>query len=249
MADQLVIGIHSVDSVLRKQPERVKRLAVANTGKPRPRLQAILDQAASLGIHCQQQDKKTLDKLVDGNHQGIIAYCTPAKKIQTDDLKALVEETTNPLFLILDGVTDPHNLGACLRTADAAGVTAVIVPKDNSVGLTTTVQKVACGAAETIPLITVTNLARAMKQLQELGVWITGTSGESEQSVFDIDYTGPTAMVMGAEGYGMRRLTSENCDYLAYIPMAGFVSSLNVSVATGICLYEAVRQRQVRNAS
>jgi 23S rRNA (guanosine2251-2'-O)-methyltransferase len=244
LADQLVIGIHSVDAVLQQQPERVKRLAVANTGKPRPRLQAILDQAAELGIHCQNQDKKTLDKIVDGNHQGIVAYCTPAKTVGGQDLKSLIEETANPLFLILDGITDPHNLGACLRTADASGVTAVIIPKDNSVGLTTTVQKVACGAAETIPLITVTNLARTMKQLQDLGVWIVGTSGDSEQSIFDIDYSGPTALVMGAEGYGMRRLTSEHCDYLAYIPMAGFVSSLNVSVATGICLFEAVRQRQ-----
>ncbi len=146
---------------------------------------------------------------------------------------------------MLDGVTDPHNLGACLRSADAAGVQAVIVPKDNSAGMNETVRKIACGAAETTPLIPVTNLARTMQQLQERGVWLVGTAGEATIPLFAAPLTGPLALVMGAEGTGMRRLTREHCDHLAYIPMAGSVSSLNVSVATGICLFEAVRQRQI----
>ena len=146
-------------------------------------------------------------------------------------------------MLILDGVTDPHNLGACLRTADAAGAHVVIAPKDKSAPLNATAAKVACGAAEAVPYIQVTNLARTMKDLQERGIWIVGTAGEAEQTIYQHDLTGPMAIVMGAEGPGMRRLTREHCDYLANIPMAGEVSSVNVSVATGICLFEAVRQR------
>ena len=147
---------------------------------------------------------------------------------------------------MLDGVTDPHNLGACMRSADGAGVHAVIVPKDNSVGLTPVVQKVACGAAETVPLVMVTNLTRTLEKLQQLGVWVTGTAGEAEQFIYDVDFTGPVALVMGAEGKGIRQLTRKQCDYLAKLPMAGEVSSLNVSVATGICLFEIVRQRRGR---
>lgn len=157
-------------------------------------------------------------------------------------LKAWPLETP-PLLLILDGVTDVHNLGACLRSADAAGVHGVLVPKDKSAPLNATVRKVACGAAESVPVYQVTNLARAMARLKEEGVWITGTAGEAEGSVFEADLRGPTALVMGAEGKGMRRLTREACDTLVKLPMAGAVSSLNVSVATGICLFEAVRQR------
>jgi 23S rRNA (guanosine2251-2'-O)-methyltransferase len=148
-----------------------------------------------------------------------------------------------PLLLVLDGVTDPHNLGACLRSADAAGVQAVIVPKDRSASLTPVVRKVACGAAETVPLVAVTNLARTLKQLQQRGLWVVGTAGEAQQYIYELDLKIPTVIVMGAEGAGMRRLTRENCDYLARLPMAGGVSSLNVSVAAGVCLFEAVRQR------
>ena len=146
-------------------------------------------------------------------------------------------------LLILDNVTDPHNLGACLRSADAAGVHGVIAPKDKAVGLTSTVSKVACGAAETVPFYQVTNLARTLKELQERGIWLYGTAGEASESVFKTDLKGPIAIVMGAEGKGLRRLTRESCDHLINIPMTGSVSSLNVSVATGICLFEAVRQR------
>ena len=148
-----------------------------------------------------------------------------------------------PLLLVLDGVTDPHNLGACLRSADAAGVQAVIIPRDRSAGLTPVVRKVACGAAETVPLVAVTNLARTLKSLQQRGLWVVGAAGEAEQLIYQVDMRVPTVIVMGAEGSGLRRLTREHCDYLAKLPMAGSVSSLNVSVATGICLFEAVRQR------
>ena len=159
------------------------------------------------------------------------------------DLAAIVEQQAKPFILILDGVTDPHNLGAILRSADAAGVHAVVAPKDRSVKLTSVVRKVACGAAESVPFITVTNLARTLRELQDAGVWIVGTAGETETLVYDADLKGPLAIVLGAEGEGLRRLTRETCDSLVKIPMFGTVSSLNVSVAAGICLFEAVRQR------
>ena len=165
-------------------------------------------------------------------------------------LNELLDRTEGaPLILVLDGVTDPHNLGACLRTADAAGALAVIVPKDKSATLTPTVRKVACGAAEVIPLVAVTNLAATLKKLQQRGLWIVGTAGEAEQELYEQDLTGPTILIMGAEGKGMRRLTREHCDYLVRLPMAGSVSSLNVSVATGVCLFEALRQRGLKAAA
>lgn len=244
MAQQLIIGIHAVTAVLKQQPERVQRLLMAPV-KIRPKMQAILDKCKQAGIAVEQQSKAELDKLSNGNHQGVIAFCKASNQLLEADLPNLIESTDNPLLLILDGVTDPHNLGACLRTADAAGVSAVIIPKDKSVGITEVVAKVACGAAETMPLIQVTNLSRCMQQLQQLGVWLVGTSGDSEQLLYDVDLRGAVALVMGAEGDGIRRLTAENCDYLAKLPMAGYVSSLNVSVATGVCLFEAVRQRSV----
>jgi len=162
-------------------------------------------------------------------------------------LEELLERSERaPLILVLDGVTDPHNLGACLRTADAAGVTAVVIPKDKSATLTPVVRKVACGAAEVIPLVAVTNLARTLEKLQQRGLWVVGTAGEAEQQIYQQDLTGPLVMIMGAEGKGMRRLTRDHCDFLVKLPMAGSVSSLNVSVATGVCLFEAVRQRQAK---
>ncbi|MDE4007549.1 23S rRNA (guanosine(2251)-2'-O)-methyltransferase RlmB, partial [Glaesserella parasuis] len=167
----------------------------------------------------------------------------PAKELNESDLDQILDRKANPFLLILDGVTDPHNLGACLRTADTAGVDAVIVPKDKSAQLTSTARKVACGAAETVPLIRVTNLARTMRELQERNIWIVGTAGEATESLYQVKLTGSIALVMGAEGDGMRRLTREHCDQLVSIPMAGSVSSLNVSVATGVCLFEIVRQK------
>jgi len=159
------------------------------------------------------------------------------------DLDEIIAREETPFLLVLDGITDPHNLGACLRSADAAGVHAIIVPKDKSAKLNGTARKVACGAAETVPLVQVTNLARTLREIKDAGVWVVGTAGETDTELFDANLTGPMAVVMGAEGDGMRRLTREHCDLLVKIPMAGSVSSLNVSVATGICLFEVLRQR------
>ena len=164
--------------------------------------------------------------------------------LDESDLLELVDKTKNPPFLlILDNVQDPHNLGACLRSADAAGVHAVVIPKDRSVGVTETVRLVACGAAESVPIAQVTNLARVLTQLKKSGLWIVGTTDTAEKTLYEVDLTGPIAMIMGSEGKGLRRLTSEHCDFLVRIPMVGSVESLNVSVATGVCLFEALRQR------
>ena len=168
-----------------------------------------------------------------------------ARLYDESHLAELITETPAALVLILDCVQDPHNMGACLRTADAAGVTAVIMPKDKSAPINETVRRVSCGGADYVPIVRVTNLARSMEQLKELGVWIVGTTDTATKTLYDIDLKGPIAIVMGAEGIGMRRLTQERCDFLAVLPMAGHVDCLNVSVATGICLYEALRQRIV----
>jgi 23S rRNA (guanosine2251-2'-O)-methyltransferase len=213
-------------------------------GRQDERLMPVLNELTQIGVSIQQMNRKTLDDKAHGaNHQGIIAKVKPAKQLNENDLDSILSLHAQPLLLILDGVTDPHNLGACLRNADAAGVAAVIVPKDRSAPLTATVSKVACGAAETVPLVRVTNLARTMRALQEQGIWIAGTAGEATHDIYQAKLDGPLAIVMGAEGDGMRRLTRETCDDLIKIPMAGSVSSLNVSVASGICLFEAVRQR------
>ena len=238
-----VFGIHAVDALLQRQPNRIEELWLQK-GRNDQRMQDIQQHAKAVGVKCRTVPREELDEQAEGNHQGVMAKTKPAQTLRDRDLKELLDATEHqPLLLILDGVTDPHNLGACLRTADAAGVDAVIAPKDNSAPLNGTVRKVACGAAEVIPYIQVTNLARTMKDIQERGIWITGTAGEAEQSVYDADLKGAVALVMGAEGKGMRRLTRENCDFLVKLPMAGSVSSLNVSVATGVCLFEIVRQR------
>lgn len=240
-----VFGLHSVRALVEGHPERVVEMFALRERQDQA-LQTLIQSAQKLGIRPQFVPKQTLEKKADGgNHQGVVVVALEAPLLSDNDLPDLVNGSAEaPLFLVLDGVTDPHNLGACLRTADAAGVTAVIVPKDKSASLNPTVRKVACGAAETMPLVQVTNLARALKQLQDLQVWVMGTAGEAEQSVYAVDLKGPTALVMGAEGDGMRRLTRETCDELIKIPLLGSVSSLNVSVATGVCLFEAVRQRQ-----
>ena len=238
-------GIHSLESVLNTEPERVLELFLLK-GRTDDRLNTLINLARKQRISVQFCGRKTLDDLVKGEqHQGIVAKAKPARVLDESDLDNLLSRTEQPLLLVLDGVTDPHNIGACLRTADAAGVTAVIVPKDKSGGITPTARKVAVGAAETMPFIQVTNLARTLKQLQDSGVWVVGTAGEAEQLIYQQDLKGPLALVMGAEGKGMRRLTREHCDSLIKLPMAGSVSSLNVSVATGICLFEIVRQRGV----
>ncbi|CAH0524478.1 23S rRNA (guanosine(2251)-2'-O)-methyltransferase RlmB [Vibrio hippocampi] len=246
MSNEFIYGIHAVKAVLDKDPARFIEAFVLK-GRQDDRLMPVLNELNQFGISIQQMGRKALDDKAKGaNHQGIIARVKPAKALNEHDLEQIIAQSNQPLLLILDGVTDPHNLGACLRNADAAGVAAVIVPKDKSAPLTATVSKVACGAAETVPLVRVTNLARTMRAIQEQGIWIVGTAGEATHDIYQAKLDGPLAIVMGAEGDGMRRLTRETCDDLIKIPMAGSVSSLNVSVASGICLFEAVRQRLSR---
>ena len=239
-----IYGIHAVQAVLANAPERLIEVYVLK-GREDKRLQPLLNELYSVGVSVQFLNRQTLDKKADGEvHQGIIARVQPAKELNENDLDQILQHQQNPLLLVLDGITDPHNLGACLRTADAAGVCAVIMPKDKSAQLTSIARKVACGAAENVPLIRVTNLARTLRLLQqEYNVWVVGTAGEATESLYQTKLSGALALVMGAEGEGMRRLTREHCDQLISIPMAGSVSSLNVSVATGVCLFEIVRQR------
>ena len=240
-----IFGIHAVDALLARQPERFIEV-YALKGRQDDRLVNIVSQCRRQGISVQFMTRKVLDnKAGDDRHQGVIARVKPAPQLNETDLADLLDRTEQPFLLILDGVTDPHNLGACMRSADAAGVTAIIVPKDNASKITPTVQKVACGAAETVPFIQVTNLARTMRFLQEQRVWIIGTAGETDQTLYQTEFKGPVALAMGAEGTGLRRLTREHCDELVKIPMVGSVSSLNVSVATGICLFEVLRQRSL----
>ncbi|WP_260259975.1 23S rRNA (guanosine(2251)-2'-O)-methyltransferase RlmB [Vibrio intestinalis] len=243
MSNEFIYGIHAVKAVLAREPERFIEAFVLK-GRQDDRLMLILNELQMVGVSIQQMGRKALDDKARGtNHQGIIARVKPAKQLNENDLDDIIAKHESPLLLVLDGVTDPHNLGACLRNADAAGVAAVIVPKDKSAPMTATVSKVACGAAETVPLVRVTNLARTMRALQDQGIWFVGTAGEATHDIYQAKLTGPLAIVMGAEGDGMRRLTRETCDDLIKIPMAGSVSSLNVSVASGVCLFEAVRQR------
>ncbi|EMA8959043.1 23S rRNA (guanosine(2251)-2'-O)-methyltransferase RlmB [Vibrio fluvialis] len=245
MSNEFIYGIHAVNAVLERDPARFVEAYVLK-GRQDDRLLPVLNELMRLGISIQEMNRKALDDKAQGtNHQGVIAKVKPAKQLNENDLDNILAQHSQPLLLVLDGVTDPHNLGACLRNADAAGVAAVIVPKDKSAPMTATVSKVACGAAETVPLVRVTNLARTMRALQEKGIWFVGTAGEATHDIYQSKLTGPLAIVMGAEGDGMRRLTRETCDDLIKIPMAGSVSSLNVSVATGICLFEAVRQRSL----
>lgn len=243
MSKEFVFGWHAVESVIRREPERLQQVWI-QTGRQDKRVKAITGELELLDVAWEVVHRRELDKRVSGVHQGIVAALSESREWSEDDLYAMLNDPGRPPFLlVLDGVTDPHNLGACLRTADAAGVQAVIVPRDKSASLTPTVRKVACGAAEAVPLIRVTNLARCLRELQGQGLWVVGTAGEAEDTVYQADLTGPLALVMGAEGKGMRRLTREHCDLLVRLPMQGTVNSLNVSVATGVCLYEAIRQR------
>lgn len=244
MSNELIFGFHSVEAILNKEPERFIEI-YALKGREDKRLNPIINLARQFGVSIQFMQRKALDDKAKGEqHQGIIARVKGGKKYNEKDLDQIIANSDTPFLLVLDGVTDPHNLGACLRNADAAGVDAIIVPKDKSAKLNGTARKVACGAAETVPLVQVTNLARTLRDIKEMGVWVVGTAGETDVEVFDAKLTGPMAIVMGAEGSGMRRLTREHCDELVKIPMVGTVSSLNVSVATGICLFEVLRQRR-----
>ena len=246
MAQQWIYGFHAVEGVLKREPKRIQELWLQSDRRDK-RAQAIETLAANQGVALARVERYRLDMEIDGRHQGVAARVEAGKAdvlLDEAGLIALVKAAANPLLLVLDGVTDPHNLGACLRSADAAGVAAVVVPKDNSADLSSpVVQKVASGAAEIVPFARVTNLARTLRSLKDAGVWIVGTTGYTDTSLFEQDLSGPVAIVMGAEGEGMRRLTTEQCDFLVKLPMVGTVESLNVSVATGVCLFEALRQR------
>ncbi len=239
-----VYGLHAVNAVLERAPERVLELWIA---QPRDdaRSRELKDRADRVGVRVQSAGGEALAKLVgDVTHQGAVAAVRPLKPWDEHDLiDALGQLTEDPLLLILDGVTDPHNLGACLRTADAVGAHAVVIPKDRAAAVDGVVRKVAAGAAEFVPVASVTNLARAMDLLKERGLWLVGTDGEAVQTLYGADLKRPLALVLGAEGSGLRRLTRERCDFLVRIPMAGQVESLNVSVAAGVALFEARRQR------
>lgn len=246
MSKSTIYGIHAVETALRNDPENLGQIWLDKRSR-NDRLKKLEKQAADSGLHLQLTDPDQLDKMAGHNrHQGVVAEYYKLKNWTENDLYDLLDglEAT-PFLLVLDGVTDPHNLGACLRTAEGAGVHAVIAPKDNAASITPTVRKVASGAAEIMPFIPVTNLARTLDTLKQRGIWLTGTSDKAKQTLYQADLKGPLALVMGAEGAGIRRLTEERCDYLISIPMQGQVSSLNVSVATGVCLYEALRQRGV----
>jgi 23S rRNA (guanosine2251-2'-O)-methyltransferase len=246
-SNEWVYGIHAVMAVLERTPERILLLRVQE-GRADQRMQRLLALAEGAGVAVERVPRAELDQL-DGRHQGVAVHLAAGHEYRESDLAALLSRSACPLVLVLDGVTDPHNLGACLRSADAAGVDLVIAPRDKATGLTPVARKVACGAAEVMPFIQVTNLARTLRELRELGLWIVGASGEADTRLFDQDLRGPLALVLGAEGSGMRRLTREHCDFLVSLPMAGSVSSLNVSVATGICLFAAGRKRRPAGAA
>ncbi len=244
MSESWIVGINPVEGALSNDAERVLELLVEQ-GQRNARVQELADRAKALGIPVQRRTRDQLEKLAgEARHQGVAArYEAPAQAHENDLAALLQRDGGDALVLVLDGVTDPHNLGACLRSAAAAKVTAVIVPKDRAVGLTPVVRRASAGGADRVPLIAVTNLARTLRELKDAGVWITGLEGGTETSLYAVDLKGPVAVVLGGEGDGMRRLTRELCDFVAKIPMPGSMESLNVSVAAGIVLFETLRQR------
>ncbi|STY31653.1 tRNA/rRNA methyltransferase [Legionella wadsworthii] len=245
MSEQYVYGLHAVSALLNNPHREIKKLYISED-RVDNRLQAIIDKAMQSRITIEKLSlQKMNQRFAEFTHQGVVASASPLPEYNESHLQALIQSSKNPaLILILDGITDPHNLGACLRTADATGVDFVVIPKDKNANITPVVSKVACGAAESVPLVRVTNLVRSMNLLKEHGIWIYGAAGEASSPLYQIDCTGNVAIVMGAEGEGLRRLTREHCDGLFSLPMLGSVSSLNVSVATGVSLYEIIRQRR-----
>ena len=247
MTSKILFGFHAVGVRLKTAPASVLEIHVDATRRD-ARMRQFVERAQEAGARLVDSDDARLSRLAGtARHQGVVARVVPlALRHSLDDvLDAVEDEGRGPaLVLVLDGVTDPHNLGACLRTADGAGAHAVVAPKDHAVGLNATVAKVASGAAETVPYLMVTNLARTLGELQDRGVRVIGTSDDAPRTLFEADLTGPVALVLGAEGAGMRQLTRKTCDELVRIPMQGAVESLNVSVASAVCLYEALRQRQ-----
>jgi len=249
---EITCGIHAVRHALKNAAADVLEMWVLENKRPAKGISEILELAKNAHVTVQFVANKTLDKLTHQanhqvNHQGIVISRKVTGKESKIDLASVLEmdDGEKELFLVLDGVQDPHNLGACLRTADAVGVRAVILPKDRAVGLNETVRKVACGAAENTPVIHVTNLSRSLREMQDAGVWVIGTADEAENTIYEEDLISPIALVMGSEGQGLRQNTRKHCDKLVNIPMAGVVESLNVSVAAGVCLYEARRQRHL----
>lgn len=235
-------GFHAVESILRHRPEAVLEMFVYDKRmeKQDERLRSLLTLAQQMGLRPQTVKREAMEKHAGAQNQGVAVRARPKPVGNNNDLEALLarQDSANPLVLVLDGVTDPHNLGACLRTADAVGVAAVVVPRRNACGLTSVACRTAVGAAETVPYFEVNNVAQTLQSLQQLGYWVVGTGvGEESQALSEFSLDGPTVVVMGAEGDGMRRLTTEQCDYLVEIPMRGYVESLNVSVATAVVLY------------
>lgn len=243
MADtRIMFGFHAVISRLRQSPDSVREIYL-DSGRHDPRTRELIRLAESKRVRVNLVDRSRLDGIAgDGKHQGVVARVETTHQPQS--LEEVLDGLSEPaLLLVLDGIQDPHNLGACLRVADVFGVHAVVAPKDRAVGLTPTVFKVASGAADTVQYFAVTNLARTLRELKERGIWVIGTAADAPGDLYSIKLSGPVAWVLGAEGEGMRRLTRENCDELVSIPMVGTVESLNVSVASGICLFETRRQR------
>jgi len=247
-SNKILFGFHAVTVRLKTQPKSISEIHVDTTRRDQ-RMRSFVERVKESGVKLIDSDDDRLSKLAgSGRHQGVVARVSAIAMLHSLDevMEGLEAADVMPLLLVLDGVTDPHNLGACLRVADGAGVNAVIAPKDHAVGLNATVAKVASGAAETVPYLMVTNLARSLKELKERDVWVIGTSDQATKSIYEVDLNRPVALVLGAEGDGMRQLTAKTCDELVSIPMQGAVESLNVSVAAGVCLYEAVRQRQAK---
>ncbi len=248
---KVLFGFHAVGVRMKTAPKSVIEVYFESTRRD-ARMRQFIDRAKEAGVRLIEADSERIAKLAGSHgHQGVAARVEDVADTRTlsellEDLEA--EGVKNPLLLVLDGVTDPHNLGACLRVADGAGVHAVIAPKDHAAGINATVAKVASGATETVPYFMVTNLARTLKELKDRNIWIIGTSGDAEKNIYQMDLTGPVALVLGAEGDGMRQLTRKTCDELVHIPMQGAVESLNVSVASGVCLYEGLRQRLAAGA-
>ena len=255
---KVLFGFHAVGVRLKTSPQSIVEIYFEPTRRD-ARMRQFIDKVNEAGVRLIEADGMRLSKLCGGHgHQGVAARVHSIEQVHSLDellenlessqLALPLDQRVNPLILVLDGVTDPHNLGACLRVADGAGVHAVIAPKDHAAGINATVAKVASGAAETVPYFMVTNLARTLGELKERNIWIIGTSDTATQTLYQADLTGPVALVLGAEGAGMRQLTSKTCDQLVSIPMRGAVESLNVSVASGVCLYEALRQRSKKSA-
>ena len=247
MSESWIVGINPVEGALSNDAERISELLIEN-GQRNARVLELAERAKKLNIPVQHRPRDELDRVAGAaRHQGVAVLYEAAPPAHENDLAGLLErDGGDTLVLVLDGVTDPHNLGACLRSAAATKVTAVIVPKDRAVGLTPVVRRASAGGADRVPLIAVTNLARTLRELKDAGVWITGLAGDTETSIYAVDFRGPVAIVLGGEGEGIRRLTRELCDFVAQIPMPGNMESLNVSVATGVVLFEALRQRSIK---